>query len=219
MISKRLQNIVDLIIEDNNIADIGSDHGYVLVSLRKKGFKSDLLGVENKLAPFKNLENGLKENNILDVNISLSDGLKDVDSKYKTIVIAGMGFDTIKKIVDESKDKLKNIEYFIIDAHTGLAKTRPYFISLGYDIDDERVIFEDSIYYQLIRFKKSSNKPQYNENELTYGPLNLLRKEKSFLEYIQSEINIKKDILSKIPENNEKTNKIIKEIEKLEELL
>jgi len=219
MISERLQNIVDLIIEDNNIADIGSDHGYVLVSLRKKGFKSDLLGVENKLAPFKNLENGLKENNIIDVNTSLSDGLKDVDSRYKTVVIAGMGFDTIKKIIDESKEKLKNIQYFIIDAHTGLAKTRPYFISLGYDIDEEKVVFEDSIYYQLIRFKKTLQKPNYNEKELTYGPLNISRKDNSFVQYIKNEINIKKDILSKIPKNNQKSYKLNQEIKELEELL
>ena len=219
MISIRLQSIVDLITEDNNIADIGSDHGYVLISLRNKGFKSKLLGVENKLAPFKNLESGLKENNINDVDISLSDGLKEVGPEFKTIVIAGMGFDTIKKIIEESKYKLENVEYFVIDSHTSFQKVRPYFISLGYDVDDEQIIYEDSIYYQLIRFKKTNIKPNYSERELTYGPINISKKGNNFINYINSEIDTRKEILSKIPKSNKKFLKLLDEISKMEELL
>lgn len=219
MISNRLRNIVDLVVEDNNIADIGSDHGYVLISLRNKGFKSKLLGVENKLAPFKNLESNLKESKINNVDVSLSDGLQKVPSDYKTIIIAGMGFETIQKIIEESKQSIDSIDYFIIDSHTSFQKVRPYFISLGFIIDEEKIIYEDSIYYQLIRFKKDNVKREYTNAELAYGPLNIKRKDNMFKDFIRNEISQKMTIIDKIPSTNGKALKLKSEIKELEELL
>ena len=219
MYSNRIQNIVDLVKEDNNIADIGSDHGYVLISLRNKGFKSKLLGVENKLAPFKNLKKNLEESKIVDVNISLSDGLKDVSKEYKTIIIAGMGFENIEKIINKSSEKIENIKYFIIDSHTSFHKIRPFFVNLGFSIDEETTIYEDSIYYQLIRFKRTDEKINYTSKDLMYGPLNLKRKEPVFIEFIRNEILIKKAIIEKIPKNCEKALILNKEIKELEEII
>ena len=175
--------------------------------------------MENKLAPFKNLENNLKENKINNVDVSLSDGLQKVPSDYKTIIIAGMGFETIQKIIEESKQSIDNIDYFIIDSHTSFQKVRPYFISLGFIIDEEKIIYEDSIYYQLIRFKKDNVKREYTKAELAYGPLNIKRKDNMFKDFIRNEISQKMTIIDKIPSTNEKALKLKSEIKELEELL
>ena len=198
MISKRLSAIVNLIKNDNNIADIGSDHGYVLLELRKKGFVSRLMGVENKKNPFLHLKENVARSGYQNIECAYSDGLNDVDNEFKTIVIAGMGFDIIRNIILSNKEKLKYINNIIIDSHTDKSKVRPFFISLGYDIDDEVVIFEDDIYYDLISFKKCNNIQKYTMEELEFGKINLLNKSNDFKNMIIDEINKNIYIIQKI---------------------
>ena len=198
MISKRLSAIVNLIKNDNNIADIGSDHGYVLLELRKKGFVSRLMGVENKKNPFLHLKENVARSGYQNIECVYSDGLNDVDNEFKTIVIAGMGFDIIKNIILSNKEKLKYINNIIIDSHTDKSKVRPFFISLGYDIDDEVVIFEDDIYYDLVSFKKCNNIQKYTMEELEFGKINLLNKSNDFKNMIIDEINKNISIIQKI---------------------
>lgn len=198
MISKRLSAIVNLIKNDNNIADIGSDHGYVLLELRKKGFVSRLMGVENKKNPFLHLKKNVIKSGYQNIECLYSDGLNDVSDDFKTIVIAGMGFDIIKNIILTNKNKLEHIENIIIDSHTDKNKVRPFFITLGYNIDDEVVIFEDNIYYDLVSFKKSNNIQKYTTEELEFGRINLLKMSDDFKSMILDEINKNLSIIQKI---------------------
>lgn len=198
MISNRLNEIVNLINRDQNIADIGSDHGYVLIELRKRGFKSKLLGVENKKAPFLHLKNNIALYSNINIECDLSDGLDNVSSDYKTIIIAGMGFQTISEIINKNIQKLDAIDTFVIDSHTDKAKVRPFFISLGYRIGDEKVIYEDGIYYDVIRFEKSDNVINYSKEEKEFGPFNIQRKDDVFIKMVQDEIYYNNSILEKI---------------------
>ena len=66
---------------------------------------------------------------------NLSSGLKKVDINYQTIVIAGMGFATIKEIVLDDIKKGHKRETFIIDCHTNQNEVRSFFYELGYKID------------------------------------------------------------------------------------
>lgn len=211
MISNRLLAIVNLIKNDNNIADIGSDHGYVLIELRKQGFKSNLLGVENKVNPYNRLIKNIKLSNFSDIDANLSDGLDMVSAQYHTIILAGMGFNNIVTIISKNIAKLKNITNFIIDAHTDKGKVRDYFSSLGYKIEDETIVFEDNIYYDLINFVKCQNSPNYTKEELEFGPINLIKKEDSFINMIKFEIERNKMLISKL--NSEKCKSKIKNLE------
>lgn len=216
MISNRLKTIVSLIKSDNNIADIGSDHGYVLLELRKKGFKSKLLGVENKEHPFLRLKNNIDISKEKDIKCSLSDGLNAITNEYKTIIIAGMGFDVIKQIISNNIDKLAFITNIIIDSHTDKNKVRPYFLSLGYDVEDEIVIYEDNIYYDLIAFHKVDSVSDYTFEELEFGKINLKNKTDVFVNMIKSEIVKNNNIINKI--NNNENIRVI-ELKKRNEYL
>lgn len=211
MISNRLKAIVSLIKNDNNIADIGSDHGYVLLELRKKGFKSKLLGVENKEHPFLRLKKNIMASGIKDIACSLSNGLDALPNNYKTIVIAGMGFDVIKNIISQNIDKLDHITNIVIDSHTDKDKVRPYFLSLGYDVEDETIIFEDNIYYDLIAFIKVNSIQKYSKEELEFGKINLKAKSSTFINMLNAEIVKNNDIINKINNSNSKR---INELEK-----
>ncbi len=176
MLSKRLQIIANLVPKDSNVADIGCDHGYLLIYLKDNHFNGKLLGIDNKKGPLESFRNNLIQKKYENkITIKLSDGLKDVDNNFNTIVIAGMGFDNIKKIVLDSKEKLDNIETFIIDSHTKEPEVRKFFVKLGYKIEEESIIEENGIFYEIIKFVKGNK--EYSEIEYKFGPI--LIKEKS----------------------------------------
>lgn len=209
MLSKRLNKIVNFVKNDNGIADIGSDHGYVLFKIREKGFMSRLLGVENKKAPFLRLQQNIKKYKVTGVDAILSDGLDDMTSEYKTIIIAGMGFDTIKMIVTKNINKISFINNFVIDAHTDKAEVRPFFTSLGYKIINEEIIFEDGIYYDLISFEKCESAINYSKVELEFGPYNISNKPQLFKDMLNSEIQKNTIIIEKINNLNSDKSKML----------
>lgn len=217
MLSKRLQIIADLVPKDSNVADIGCDHGYLLIYLKDNHFNGKLLGIDNKKGPLESFRNNLIQKKYEnEITIKLSDGLKDIDNSFNTIVIAGMGFDNIKKIVLDSKEKLDNIETFIIDSHTKEPEVRKFFVKLGYKIEEELIIEENAIFYEIIKFVKGNR--EYSEIEYKFGPILIkensdIFKKKWNKKLLKNNEIIKNNNIENIKKNTfEKENKIIKKI-------
>lgn len=200
MISNRIKQIKKYIPLNQDVADVGSDHGLLLRLLFDDGFPNNMLGIENKEGPFSNLSKLVKAINDEKVSCILSDGIDYLPSNYKTVVIAGMGFDTIKAIINKNKDKIDFINDFIIDCHTSYEKVRPFFVELGYHITEETIIFEDNIYYEIIHFKKGYQ--NYTALELTYGPINLAEKSEVFINRNKLLIEKNELICSKRPNSD-----------------
>lgn len=218
MISNRLNQIVNFIKDDHDVADIGSDHGLLLVLLNERNFSNKALGVENKIGPYKNLERTIKSINKPNFSSNLSSGLDNVSKNYQTIVIAGMGFNNIKEIVLRDFDKGNHRETFVIDSHTNQDEVRTFFYNLGYKVDDEMIIYEDSIYYDIIRFSLNRNNIHYNSLELEFGPFNLKNKQAVFINMCNEKINKLKYVLTQISDEAKKSE-IKEKIIKLEEIV
>ncbi len=194
MNSKRIETLSSMIPSNaKGVFDVGSDHGYLLISLRNKNKNLKLCGVENKEGPYKNLLNNIVNKNIIG---KLSDGLNDYSNDYDTVVLAGMGFNNICSIINSNLNKINDIEYFLIDSHNLIPSIRLFFNNLGYYIENENIVYENNIYYELILFKKGHQ--NYSDKELKYGPI-LLNKKDSVLIDKYKKINDK--ILKLINEN------------------
>ena len=136
VLSKRLNILKNFVSKDLDCADIGADHGLLIISLGNQYFKNKYLGIENKIGPFNNLNNNIlklsKNNN---VSCKLSDGLKDVSSNFKSIVLAGMGSELIIRIIKESLNKIINIDEFVIDAHNNVFKILSFMDEIDFSLD------------------------------------------------------------------------------------
>ena len=55
VLSKRLNILKNFVSKDLDCADIGADHGLLIISLGNQYFKNKYLGIENKIGPFNNL--------------------------------------------------------------------------------------------------------------------------------------------------------------------
>ena len=218
MISNRLKLIASFVPFGSNVADIGSDHGYLLIYLKDNFFSGKLLGVENKKGPFLSLKNNISNKKYdSSIAMSLSDGLDDVDLTYDTIVLAGMGTDNIQRILSKNSKKLNGIKTIIVDSHTKNDQLRIFLVKLGYKIDKEDILFEDNVYYEIMRFVKGNS--DYNYLDFYFGPL--LRKNKSsiFISKYNQELEKNMNIIDKIGNDSSKKKEIQKKIDLIKEIL
>lgn len=169
-LSLRLQTIYEM-VPYAVTADIGSDHGKLMISLFEDGKIPCGYAVENKKGPYNRLVSELTKAGLVEDIIPLfSDGITDIPEKVQTIIIAGMGGNNIIDILLPHKDKLKNIQTIIVDAHSSIPKVRKIISDIGYIIADEKILKEESIYYEIIKFIKA-DKAIYSENDYEFGPI------------------------------------------------
>ena len=175
-LSNRLQAIHDM-LPKGVIADIGSDHGKLMIALFKSGKLVKGYAVENKKGPYQRLVKALEKEELIDKIIPLfSDGLDDIPPEVKHIVLAGMGGDLIIEILKKHPEKLKYLSTIVVDAHGAVAKVREEISQMGFAIAEEKIIKEDDKFYEIIKFIKADI-AAYSSEDLEFGPM--LRTEKS----------------------------------------
>ena len=186
-ISKRLE-VIASIVPKSVVADIGSDHGKLMIELFNSGKITKGYAVENKKGPYTRLVKALEEEGIIDNVIPMfSDGITELPKCVTTVVIAGMGGKLIVDILKKDLSKLANVQTLIIDAHSNLPYVREEISKIGFQISEEIIVKEEGIFYEIIKFVKSDI-AFYSDEDYEFGPI--LRKEKSalFKEKYQSRI-------------------------------
>ena len=217
-LSKRLRIIHDM-VPKSVVADIGSDHGKLMIALVQSGIVTKGFAVENKEGPFERLRSNLIKYGVDDkVTPLFSDGIKDITRDVNTIVIAGMGGQSIVSILKAHPEKMVRVQTIIIDAHTAVPLARKEICQMGFAIADEKIVKEDDIFYEIIKFVKAE-KAIISDEDLEFGPI--LRREKSatFREKYQNRIFEIDSILAKGTLPKGRIHSLNVEKEKLERYL
>lgn len=169
-LSKRLLAIAKLVPKNSIVADIGSDHGLVLIYLAKNNLIQKGYGVENKVGPFNILKRALKPfywQNLIPI---LSDGLLNLASDVNCLVLAGMGGENIINILEKGKENLKNVQFIICDPHTLIPSVRMFLSKNQFLIEDEMLIYEKNQFYEISLYQKTKKEIKYSSFEINYGP-------------------------------------------------
>jgi len=197
-LSKRLEVVASYIKDNSKIIDIGCDHGLLSIYLANiyKNIKIIASDV-NKNALSSAIKN-IKEAHLEEkIETRLGSGLEVVSAdEIDTIVIAGMGSNTIVGILKYSKDKLVNVNTIIVQSNTDLYFLRKNITSIGYYIEDETLVEDKNIIYTIIKFTKGKRK--YNYKQLYLGPILLEKKDKLFIKKNNKELKTLKMIIRNI---------------------
>ena len=217
-LSKRLTAIYKM-VPTSVVADIGADHGKLMIALFEDGIIAHGYAVENKKGPYNRLVKALKEKGIENSVVPLfSDGLTDLPKAVTTVIIAGMGGNNIIDILNAHPDKTKQINTLIVDAHTCIPKVREEVSKLGFVIADEKMVHEDNIFYEIIKFVRADI-AFYGDKDLEFGPILRTEKSATFKEkYISRIIEINQLLKNKkLPEG--RVNELSKEKERIQSIL
>ena len=204
----RIDLLASLAKNSNCVLDVGCDHAYVLIkALLEYNCKSGIAADIN-MGPLNSALQNIKQKNLESrIKIVLSDGLKNVDDAFDTVIIAGMGGNLIKKIISDSILKLDN-KKLILEPNNDQPILREFLIQNGFEIIDEYAIYDMDKYYEIMVLQKGSC--NYSEFEVKFGPILLKKKMPDFIKYYEK----KAQLLEKIIRNV--TSKEIKEAKEKE---
>jgi len=213
-LSLRLKAVEELVDNNSIVIDIGCDHAYLPISLILNNKSIKAYAVDNKIGPLNNALLNINSFNLNDsVKTILSDGFKDINiSDYNTVTITGMGAINIINILDNAKSDQLDNKTFIFEANRDSEILRKYLSLNGYQIIDEGIVKEDDIYYFLIKAIKNNKMVKLSDNEINYGPFNLIKKDILLKEYLNKMLSIYEDAFSKAKTKNDSLRLKIKNI-------
>lgn len=195
-LSKRLCAVADLTAGGKKsttvcVADIGTDHGYIPINLIKEKEFGHAIAMDVNRGPLERARHhialeGLEEY----IETRLSDGLRELArDEVQCVIIAGMGGALCTKILEEGKEVVEGLQYFVLQPQSEIWKVRNYLQENGYCIVEEDIVLEDGKYYPMMRVEKGEESP-YSEAELRYGRVLLKKRHpvlKSYLEFVAKE--------------------------------
>ena len=218
-INNRLKTIGDLVPLSTYPLDIGCDHALLSIYLVKERDFSKAIASDNKSGPLKKARENVKYYNVSDkVKLVKAEGLDSYTEGIDTVTISGMGGLTINKILDDNRKCLKNVDTLILSPNNYSLAVKRKMIKLRYHIDNEVLVKDNKIIYEILVFKKG--RKYYSYKKLFLGPILSLKNDSLTKEYYQSILTTKKSLLKVLPKSFR--NKIVvtkKEIKYLEEML
>lgn len=197
-LSKRLKAISEFIEGNEKIIDIGCDHALLDIYIYENFENVNIIASDIHEGAIKSANKNIEKYNLTGkIDIRMGDGLTVANkNEIDTILISGMGYNTIVKILSDS-DKMENIEKIIIQSNTDIVKLRKSIIKLGYKITREKLVEDKDIIYTIIEFKKGKEK--YNYEELYFGPYLIKNKDDLFYEYYNKKLLKYENLLLQLP--------------------
>ena len=171
---RRLQLIYDMVDSTDTIADVGTDHGYLICSLvaddkARRGVATDI----NKM-PLESAESEIKKLGLSDrINTYLTDGLKDVEENIDSVIIAGMGGELIAKIIEDSVFSEHRDRTYYLQPMTKPQLLRKFLYDNGFIILEEKCVVAGNRPYSVIKARWTSEKNNYNLYDVYVGKISI----------------------------------------------
>lgn len=154
-LSIRLKVIVNLMEQCDNIIDVGTDHGYVPIYLVKNDIIKSAIASDINRGPVEKAKKNINSNNLgLQISCRQGSGLSTVKAgEVQVAIIAGMGGNLIRDILEADIPVVKELKYMILQPVQNAEVLREYLYSTGYDIIKEDICNEDGKFYEIIKAK------------------------------------------------------------------
>ena len=200
-ISNRLKAISEFINSEDKLIDIGCDHALLDIYLKQTYENINIISSDISEGAIKIAKKNIDKYGYTDsIDLRLGDGLSVVDSsEINTILISGMGYYNIIKILSNS-DKMVNVNKIVIQSNTDIVKLRKSVIKLGFKIQREKLVLDNDIIYTIIEFVKGEEK--YNYNQIYFGPRLLENKDELFREYYSKKLLKYENLLLQLPKTD-----------------
>lgn len=183
----RIKALASLVDNDALVVDIGTDHAYLPIYLYENDITKNIVASDISSNALLFAKNNLEKHNLRGkIKLVVSDGFKNLDECFDIAIISGVGTETIKKILDN--EVLPN--KLILSSHKNVSDLREYMFKIGYKIEKEIIVYENNIYYNIIKYVKG--KDILSKYDLLVG--------------LSNDINYKKHLLNKYKETYEKSH-------------
>ncbi|MDR1616835.1 MAG: class I SAM-dependent methyltransferase [Syntrophomonadaceae bacterium] len=186
-IGNRLRLMADLIIKGAPVADIGADHGQLALYILEKNWAPAVIVTELGAKPGeKLLTRTAGSKRVSDLRIRLGDGLKVLSAQeVATVIIAGLGGDTIVGILKADIKKSRTFRRYILQPMSRLKTLRLWCAEQGWPLLEERVAVDGGREFVIMVYEPGSQKYALSALEAEMGPLLLQSSDSDTLVYKQ----------------------------------
>lgn len=151
-VSSRLLACCNFVTPGDRVADIGTDHGYLGIWLLSQGIARSVIASDINSAPLSAARRNAEKYGFAGkMEFYLSDGAQSIPRDFDTMVVAGMGGDTMVSILSGAP-WLKNKKYrLILQCQSKTAMLRRYLSENGWHITEETVIPDGRFLYTVMK--------------------------------------------------------------------
>lgn len=169
----RLRSVASLVRNGSVVADIGTDHGYLICWLIQNGISPRGIAADLRKGPLENARNTVAECDLEDkVELYLSDGLKQLpENCADDIVIAGMGGILIAEILSQAKWVFNKNVRIIAQPMTHPEALREFLIKNGFKIIEEKTSTDGKHIYCALSAEFSGAEAECDESYYYLGEL------------------------------------------------
>lgn len=176
--NRRLQAIEALVEDGVGLIDVGTDHGYLPLALAKRGYPGALIAADIGVGPLNAAKRNAAEAGLEQrIRFLLCDGLERCQPQaVDTIVIAGMGGDTICGILDRAEWVLDPRYTLLLQPMTRAEVLRYWLTNNGFSILEERLVRDNGAIYALLR-ARYGGEVKLTDAELYTGAFPLIERD------------------------------------------
>jgi tRNA (adenine22-N1)-methyltransferase len=171
-LTKRLKALAELASEGKNIADIGTDHGYIPVYFAQMGTAQRIVASDVAVGPINSAKNSAENYGVKDkIEFVVADGLAGIDDSFDTVIIAGMGGDTIVSILEASTWAMKKAN-LILQPQSKITKLVRFLNDNGCRIEKAKLVEDSGKTYVVFSARYTGEKATLTEAQcLAVKPL------------------------------------------------
>lgn len=219
MLTKRLETIKNLVNNSKITVDVGTDHGYVPISLITEKRALKVIACDINKGPLNNARANIQKAGLFKkIELRLGGGLVPCETgEADTVIIAGMGGILIMDILEESYIKAQSAEKLILQPMNSQDILREYLINNNFSIKNEHLAIEGEKFYNIIEVvPKKETKDYLKESFLNFGNPQNFEKNEQFKIYTEKNIKRIERVLTNLKKAK---NYDENEVEKLKNIL
>ena len=187
------------------LCDIGCDHAYALIRAITNYNVDRGIAADVARGPLDNAIKTIKQNKLENkIEAILSDGFDSINYDFDCAIISGMGGILICDILKRGISKLNNTK-LIIEANSDSSVVRDFLFKNGFKIIDENALFDQGKYYEII--VAINGESIYDEYDILYGPILRRTQNDAFVKHYNYEINLLREVISKMNDGIRKEEK------------
>lgn len=170
-LSKRLAKVAALVPRSLPFADIGTDHALLPCALVAEGRVPSAIAVDVALGSVENARQNvakLHERRRSCVDVRLGDGLQALrPGEVTTVVIAGMGGETIRRILAQSRARLASLNLLVLSPNNGAEVLRRSLVAQGWRDTTGEMVRDRAHFYPVVAWERGSSR--WSEADYRWG--------------------------------------------------
>jgi tRNA (adenine22-N1)-methyltransferase len=173
MLMDRLLSTAGMVMPGKPVADIGADHARLAIYLAETGQVPRIIIGELGNGPFQRACAAVMQSPYQQIiELRQGNGLEVLKfSEVSTVVLAGMGGDTIIEILSRNWDKAASFERFVLQPMSRINVVRRRLASRGWIIESEALVEERNRIFVVMAVRPGNIPYLLNDLEIDIGPI------------------------------------------------